>query len=357
MQHVNHSFHGRRRVLTLALAALAAAVPALVGAQAPSGIALATYTGADRMQRLIEGAKKEGEVSIYSSAPTDDLKALGDLFEKKYGVKVKVWRSSSEKVLQRGVTEARANRSDVDIFETNGPEMEALVREKILTPVSSPSHADLIPEAKFKHSSWVGTRLNIFSFAYNTNLVKKEELPKKYEDLLDSRWKGRLGIEAEDADWFAGVVSQMGEEKGLKLWKDIVAKNGVSVRKGHTLLTNLVASGEIPLAITVYNYKAEQLKNKGAPMDWFVFPPAVARANGVGVAAKAAHPHAALLWYEFEIGEDGQRLLLSRDFIPTNKKVDTKLNRFPLRFVDSALMLDQGQKWEKLYQETFGVQK
>ena len=237
------------------------------------------------------------------------------------------------------------------------PRREVVYQLLLVTPVSSPSLNDLIPEAKFKHGSWVGTRLNIFSFAYNTNSVKKEELPKKYEDLLDPRWKGRLGIDAEDADWFAGVCSQMGEDKCLKLWKDVVAKNGISVRKGHTLLTNLVASGEIPLAITVYNYKAEQMKNKGAPMDWFVIPPAIARANGVGVAAKAPHPHAALLWYEFEIGEDGQKLLLSRDFIPTNKKVETKLNKFPLKFVDSAQMLDQGQKWEKLYQETFGVQK
>src|SRR5262249_7612388 len=157
-------------------------------------------------------------------------------------------------VLQRGVVEAGAGRHEADIFETNGPEMEALVREKILTPVNSPAVDNLIPEARFAHASWVGSRLNIFAFAYNTNKVKKEELPKTYEDLLDPRWKGRLGIEAEDADWFSGVVGQMGEARGLKLWKDIVATNAVSIRKGHTLLTNLVASGEIPMAITVYNY-------------------------------------------------------------------------------------------------------
>jgi iron(III) transport system substrate-binding protein len=358
--HGPESIARRRTLAALAALAAAGALPSWsVFAQgaAPTGIALATYQGADRMQRLMDGAKKEGEVSIYTSAPVDDVKVLTDAFEKKYGVKAKVWRSSSEKVLQRGVTEARANRFDADIFETNGPEMEALVREKILTPVNSPTLNDLIPEAKFKHGSWVGSRLNIFSFAYNTNAVKKDELPKKYEDLLDPRWKGRLGIEAEDSDWFAGVCAQMGgEDKGVKFWKEVVAKNGISVRKGHTLLTNLVVSGEIPLAITVYNYKADQLKHKGAPIDWFVIPPAIARANGVGVAAKAAHPHAALLWYEFEIAEEGQKILLSRDFVPTNKKVETTLNKFPLKFVDSAAMLDQGQKWEKLYQETFGVQ-
>ena len=110
------------------LIAALGAPAALAQSAAPSGIGLATYQGADRMQRLIDGAKKEGEVSIYTSAPVDDMKAMTDAFEKKHGVKAKVFRTSSEKVLQRGVTETRAGRHDVDIFETNGPEMEALVR-------------------------------------------------------------------------------------------------------------------------------------------------------------------------------------------------------------------------------------
>ena len=334
---------------------LGAVLGMLAAGALAQGTTLATYQGADRMQRLQEGAKKEGELTIYTSAPVDDMKALSDAFEKKYAVKVKVWRASSEKVLQRGMVETRSGRFEADIFETNGPEMEALVKEKLLLPVVSPSHADLIAEAKFPHGSWVGSRLNIFAHAYNTNLVKKDELPKSYQDFLDPKWKGRLGIEAEDADWFSGVISVGDETKNLKLWRDIVAANGVSVRKGHTLLTNLVVSGEIPLAITVYNYKAEQLKHKGAPIDWFVIPPAIARANGVGVAAKAPHPHAALLWYEFEIGEDGQKILLQRDFIPTNRKVETRLNKFPLKFIDSKAILEQGAKWEKLYAETFGA--
>jgi hypothetical protein len=129
----------------------------------------------------------------------------------------------------------------------------------------------LIPQAITPHREWIATRLNIFTQAYNTNLVKKEELPKTYHDLLDPKWKGKLGIEAEDLDWFAVVIRQLGEEKGLKLFRDIVASNGLSVRKGHTLLTNLVASGEVPFALTVYGYKAEQLKNKGAPIDWLPF--------------------------------------------------------------------------------------
>src|SRR5690606_37822180 len=104
----------------------------------------------------------------------------------------------------------------------------------------------------------------------------------------------------------------LGEKEGLQLFRDIVAKNGLSVRKGHTLLTNLVASGEVPLSLTVYNYKAEQLKNKGAPIDWFTISPAIARANGVAMAKGAPHPNAAVLFFDFMLS-DGQEILLKRD--------------------------------------------
>jgi iron(III) transport system substrate-binding protein len=340
--------------LAPALLALGLALPAAGQVKANATAAdVANYAGADRMAKLIEGAKKEGQLNIYTSAQTDDMGALVQAFEKKYGIKVNVWRSSSEKVLQRAVTEARGNRFTLDVVETNGPELESLHREKILEKVNSPHLADLIAPAIRPHGEWVGTRLNVFVQAYNTNLVKKDEVPKRWEDLANPKWKGKLGIEQEDADWLAGQFTELGEEKAHKLFRDIVATNGISVRKGHTLLTQLVVSGEIPLALTVYNYKAQQLKEKGAPIEWFHIGPAIARPNGVGVAKKAPNPHAAVLFYDFEISEDGQKILAGRDFVPTNKKVDTPLNKIPMKFVDARVALDEYQKWEKLYDDLF----
>jgi iron(III) transport system substrate-binding protein len=279
--------------------------------------------------------------------------ALVQAFEKKYGVKVSVWRSSSEKVLQRAVQEARANRPGMDVAETNGPELEAMSREKILQKVNSPHLKDLIEQAIRPHGEWVGTRLNVFVQAYNTNAVKKSELPRTWDDLANPKWKGKLGIEQEDADWLAGQFAEMGDARAEKAFRAIVQANGVSVRKGHTLLTQLVASGEIPLALTVYNYKAEQLKAKGAPIDWFHIGPAIARPNGIGVAKNAPNPHAAVLFYDFEISEEGQKILAGRDFVPTNKKVDTPLNKMPMKFVDARVAIDEYQKWEKMYDELF----
>jgi len=116
-------------------------------------------------------------------------------------------------------------------------------------------------------------------------------------------------------------------------------------------------AGEVPLALTVYNYKAEQLKGQGAPIEWFALGKAVARANGIAVMRRAPHPHAAVLFYDFEISEEGQRILVQRDFVPTNRKVETPLNKLPLMVVDPKVMLDEQAKWSKLYEELFVKQR
>jgi iron(III) transport system substrate-binding protein len=311
---------------------------------------IATYQGADRTQRLLEGAKKEGTLTIYSSATVDDMAALTQAFEKKYGIKTQVWRASSENIIQRAATEARGNRFDVDVFETDGVAMEAVYREKLLQEVITPFLAELMPEAIRPHKQWIGDRVQIFIGAYNTRLVQKDDLPKSYEDLVDPKWKGKLGIEAADHDWFSAVVSDMGEEKGLKLFREIVAKNGLSVRKGHTLLANLVVSGEVPLALTTYLYKTLQLKNDGAPIDYLVLPPEIARAQGTGMARKSPHSHAAVLFIDFLLS-DAQTILAKRDFIPTNVKVKPLPAGMPVKFVDPAKLLDENAKWEKLYKD------
>lgn len=334
-----------QRIITVSLLSALATAAA---AQQP-----ATYEGPDREARLIAGAKKERELVMYTSGQADDFNVLAKAFEQKYGVKVSMWRAGSEKVLQRAVTEARGGRYSVDVCETNGPELEMLQREGLAQAVKSPHLADIIPAAKQPHGEWVGTRLNVYALAYNTKAVKKDELPKTWDDLADPRWKGRLGIEADDSEWLAGVAAQIGEAHAVRLFREIVQKNGISVRRGHTLLTQLVVSGEVPLALTVYNYKAEQLKNEGAPIEWFVIGKTVARPNGVAVMKRAPHPYAAVLWYDFEISEEAQRLLARRDFVPTNRKVATPLNKVPLLVVDPKVMLDEQAKWTKLYEELF----
>jgi len=312
---------------------------------------LAVYQGADRQERLLAGARREGSLSLYTSFPPDDVAALNAAFEKRYGVKARAWRAASEKVLQRVVAEAQAGRDEVDLVDSNSVPLELMRRQGLLQAVRSPHQAELIPAAVPAHREWAWARLSVFVQAYNTRLVKKAELPASYSELLDPRWKGRLGIEASDEDWFAEVVQALGEEKGLRLFRDLAAKNGLSVRRGHSLLAQMVASGEVPFALTVYNFTAEQLKGQGAPLEWLTLAPAVAHGNGFAVLKRAPHPHAALLYYDFMIGEEGQRILAERKSVPTSRKIRTYLDRDSLRIIDPVRLVDQSERWAKLYED------
>ena len=190
-----------QRILADGLAALAIVLIASCAldraalAQANRVAEIAAYQGADREQRLIEGAKKEKELTFYSSIPTEDISALVAAFDKKYGVKVKVWRANSEGFLQRVMSEAKARRFEVDIMAGSTSALEPLYRENLLQEVKSPNFADLIPEAIAPHRQWTAVYLNTIVQAYNTYLVQKENLPKSYRDLRKPEWKGKLGIE------------------------------------------------------------------------------------------------------------------------------------------------------------------
>src|SRR6202165_2033905 len=140
-----------------------------------------------------------------------------------------------------------------------------------------------------------------------------------------------------------------GGEKGLKFFRDLVSTNGVSLRQGHTLLNNMVISGEVPLALTIYNHMPEQAKKNGAPVDWFALEPAVARSNAVGVARRAPHPNAALLFYEYLLGE-GQQYFVSMDYVPSNTKVASPLKGIRIIQANPARSLDESDKWGALFE-------
>jgi len=331
--------------LSAAALALGAATSA---AQTTAKIALDDKPG--RAQRIVQAAKKEGSLNFYSSLPEKDLHVLTSEFEKRYGVKVNLWRASSVRVLQRVTTEARAGRHDPDVVNASSPEVEAMHREKLLQDVRSEHHKDLIAEAMPPHRAWVPAFFNIFVQAYNTTKVKKEDLPKTYQDLLKPVFKGKLGIEANDQEWLCGVIKQIGEETTVKLFRQLTATNGLSVRSGHSLLNNLVVSGEIPLGLTVYSYMTEQARKKGAPVDWFAIEPAIGRSNGVAVARNAPHPHAALLFYDYMIGE-AQPLMATLELMPASRKVQSSLRGIRIAYLDAGAMLDDRVRCDRLWDE------
>ena len=338
----------RLAALAIVLALLACAV------QAQSFSELALDVRPERVHKLAAEAKKEGTLNFYTSIPEKDMAVLAADFDRRYGVKLRLWRASSVKVLQRVAAEARANRWEFDAVSVSSPEMEALHRELLLQEVRSGHHEDHLPDAMPAHRAWVPQFLNVFVQAYNTSKVKKEELPKTYADLADPKWKGRLGVEAADSEWYCGVIRQVGEEKGAKLFRDIVGVAGWSVRSGHSLLANLVASGEVPLALTVYSYRIEQLKSAGAPVEWFGIDPVIGRSNGIGVSRRPPHPNAALLFYQYLIS-DAQPLMVKMNYLAANRKAAAPLRGVNVRFLGPGVTLEELERCAKAFDDLNGA--
>jgi iron(III) transport system substrate-binding protein len=202
------------------------------------------------------------------------------------------------------------------------------------------------------HGEWAGTMLNIYVAAYNTQLVKKEDLPQRYEDLQDPKWQGRLGIERDNHAWFGTLIAAMGEQRGRETFDRIVAANGMSPRKGHMLLANMVASGEVPLALTMYSWIVPLLQKKGAPIEAHPITPVVAMIDCAAVLSNAPNPASALLFYDFILSAQGQKIMLDMDFPPVHQDLPHPLRDRDLVFIDPAKTLYLSESWRAAFENT-----
>ena len=346
----------RRTVAYVAIVVcvIAAAGNTRAGAQAPGADNSAIYldTGADREQRLIAKARAEGTLTLYTSIAPSESAPLAQAFETKYGVKVQLWRALSENVVQRALTEARGGRRGMDAVETNAPEVEALAREEVVAQFNSPYLADLPPWAIPPHRRWLADRANLWVAGYNTDKIRREELPAELEGFADARWKARLSLEATDSDWMYGVTEFMGEDRGLEFFRRLAAFKP-EMRKGHILVAQLVAAGELPVCLTIYSGNAESIKAKGGPIDWTVVEPLIGRPQAIALAKNAPHPHAALLFADFMLSPQGQKLLADMGRVPSSRTQKTLLDQHRHVMVDPVKWLDERPKWDKTWTELF----
>jgi iron(III) transport system substrate-binding protein len=301
---------------------------------------------------LVEKARQEGAVTVYTSMQLVDSGPLTQAFEKRYGIKVTLWRASGEKVAQRVITESRGNRFEVDVVETDGAQMEILHRERQLAPLQVASLKDIPPAILPAHRGYVPTRLSLYVLAYNTKLVAPNEVPSTYEDLLLPKWSGKVGIESADVAWFAAVAKAMGEKNGVAYFRRFAASKP-SLRSGHTLMVELVAAGEMAMAIDAHVQGVARLKEKGAPIEWKALQPAFGQPSSVGIARRAPHPSAALLFADFVLSREGQEIIKSRNRVPSSLAVDSPLNKFKYELIDPAIALDEWDKWSRLWSEIF----
>ncbi|HEY4074420.1 MAG TPA: extracellular solute-binding protein [Herbaspirillum sp.] len=309
------------------------------------------YQGADRDERLVQNAKKEGALSIYTVLNISDSGPLLEAFEKKYGIKVTMWRGSGEQLVQRVIGEAKANRYNADVVEL-GSGVDMLYRENLLEEFYSPNFKDIPPAALAKHHYYAPEMFLFYVLAYNINLVKPDQIPADYEDLLLPKWRGNIGMDPGDIDWFGSMLKAMGDEKGLEYFKKLAAAKP-QMRNGHTLLATLISAGEIPLSPVVFNYAVQELKQKGAPIDWKPLPLTIGRTQSMGLTKGAQHPSAALLYADFILSKEGQEILKRAGNVPVSTAVDSPLKNFKYELMDPAAVVDNWDKWNGLWNNLF----
>jgi iron(III) transport system substrate-binding protein len=256
---------------------------------------------------LIEGAKKEGRVVWYATLNINDSNALLSRFEQKYPfIKTELLRAGSEQLLNRILTEDSAGRSALDLV--NLTTINALKRRGLLQTHRSPEFSAYPQPFKDAESYWV-TLYNIYYvIGYNPKMVPPKDAPKNWDDFLDPKWKGKIGMDQEEYEWYAATIQYWGNEKAQKFHRAL-ARQGVQWNRGHTMISQLMAAGEFPLGI-VYAHRIESMKKAGAPMEWVkTADPVFVTLSPVAVAAKARHPNAAKLLMDFILSREAQLVL------------------------------------------------
>ncbi|HEY2987076.1 MAG TPA: extracellular solute-binding protein [Candidatus Binatia bacterium] len=306
---------------------------------------------------LIEAAKKDGAVVWYTTTSNEDNQAVVNGFNRKYPfVKVQILRTTGEKLRERILTEASAGQNFFDVAVMSGMELGLVKSRNLFQPYRSPEAAVYPSGAKDREGYFTGIYARNFVLAYNKNLTPDKAAPRDWPDLLKPEWKEKLGLEEEEFEWYGALIDYWGREKTVKFMKALAAQKP-QLRRGHTLLAQLLAAGEFPVAI-VFPQQIEQLKAKGARVEWVrSSDPIVTSINGIAVSAKARHPGAATLFVDFTLSADGQTAIRDRFRVPVRPGIppaapSLEQSNLKLHYV-AGDMFQKISQYEREYREIF----
>ncbi len=309
------------------------------------------------LSSLFNGAKQEKEVVWYTTTSAGDNQAIVAGFTKKYPfLKVQVLRSTGEKLRQRVLTETAANQYFSDVLSVSSMEMGLLKSKNLLQPYDPPEAASYPAATKDKEKFFTAIYARNFVMAYNTAMVAEKDRPRDWPDLLDPKWKGKFGIDEEEFEWYGTLVDYWGREKAGKFIKALASQQPV-LRRGHSLLSQLLAAGEFPIAL-VFPFEIEQLKRKGAPVEWSnVSDPIVTSINVVALSSKAPHDNGGKLLINYILSEEGQTIIKNVSRVPIRPGVKPnvpKLDQSTLKIhYVPAEMFRKIADYEKAFRDLF----
>ncbi len=290
-------------------------------------LALVGTSAAQTLEQLIAGAKKEGKLVVYASATAPQLQMYFTAFNKKYPfIKTEFFRAGKQKLVSKILFEEQAKQHIADIIHTSVIETNILKKRDALSKHVPLEAASLPAQYKDPEGFWTSVYASGTLLGYNSRQVKRADVPKNYDELLNPRWKNAIAIDSNKIEWFAMLLKL----KGRPFMEKLAALNP-SVRDGNTLVLQLLAAGEFPVAAGVYEYSIEDLKTKGAPVDWLGLEPVITYTVAASLPSRPNNPNSAKLFIEWLLSKEGQEVINQYGRVPIRDDVDSKYGKI-LRF-------------------------
>lgn len=304
--------------------------PSLTLAQRPRSVEelMASVKGLSPEKRqawIVEGAKKERQVVWYTPSSPTIVKEIITTFNQRYPfIEIEYYRAKARDVTEKFLTEARAGRYAADLIRTAAFLFSPLIEAGLIGEYQSLARESIPPQ--FQGKLWTGVDISPRVLGWNTKLVTPSQLPVRWDDLLPPRWKGKILMDSFSDDEIMTLMAVWGKDRAKEYFKKLSAQD-ITFRRGRTLLVQLVAAGEAPIAATVLPNEVEGLRAKGAPIDWAPLDHVPAHVGFISMTKHPPHPYAAALFYDFLLSVEGQRDQAETGRTVTNPKVKSKVPR------------------------------
>jgi len=324
----------------------------------------ASLSGAQRKAFLEEGAKKEREIVFYTSLSLTDYPKILPHFEKAYPfIKTNTYRSTPSGVFTRVETEARAGRHAVDVVGSAPVEMWQLKQRKHSAAYLSPEQKALPPGSRDPEGYWQGFEVTPLVTAFNTKQVPGADAPRTYQDLLNPRWKGRISLGTEEYTWFNILLESMGGKKGAEYMQALAKQELQMPGSSSVMRVQLMLAGESAIALAARGRRVTDYKQQGAPIDFRIMDPYGGEPNFVALMQRSTHPHAALLFIDWILSEEGQtRMVEAAGRISIRKGIKHKpwvqeLFQKDFVFLSPSSIGPNLNSIIEQYNQTFGVRR
>jgi len=321
----------------------------LIGSAA-SLILIFIVTGAYAQDERIAAAKKERPLRIYSVMPATYNESIFKAFTQRVPfAQASYYRAASDVLLTRILTEARAGKHNFDVVFIDDFETLEIKRHRLLLEYNSPEAQGYRAADRDPEGFWTDFTNIYIVIAYNHQLVPKERVPRDWENLLDPYWKSKIGLDESEVEWFGSLIHYWGREKGRKFMEALKAQHP-QMRRGHTLLAQINAAGEIPLSVN-YAGSVEALSKKGAPLAWVrTTRPIVYRRTILSIARNTVSPNLAKLFVDFCLSPEGQREVMKAGSEPARPGVSTNTAELDLRPIPQEVIQDLNRYREEFRQ-------